>query len=157
MQIGPPKRPPKRLSRKAGFGRPEEWRSQVFAFRTLFCKYSYTAPWNWFEPRRVTICTSPPADREKLAPEFVVTTRNSSSLSLGVGTTARGVAVKFVPLYCPPPAVLSVPSPPSIKNVLLSLRAAATCPPVLSPSPVAFGEPGELKPGFASGCNSSSP
>src|SRR5258708_36913926 len=126
-------RPPKRLSRSAGFGWPTELRSQVFAFSTLFCKYSYTAPCHALLPRRVTICTSAPAEREKLAPELVVTTRNSSRLSIGVGTTARGVAVKFVPLYWPPPPLPAGACPPSRRDGISVLPAPAPCPPPVSP------------------------
>src|SRR5260370_13544742 len=131
--MGPPTRPPKRLSCNGGFGsgRPVTaltvWlRVHVLGFKTLFCRYSYGAPCQVVLRRRVTICTSPPAEREKLAPELVVTTRNSSRLSIGVGTTARGVAVKFLPLSLPlpprslvavpppgPECVISVPAPPS--------------------------------------------
>src|SRR5260370_42404357 len=103
--MGPPTRPPKRLSCNGGFGsvRPVTaltvWlRVHVLAFKTLFCRYSYAAPCQGFLPRRVTICTSPPAEREQLAPELVVTTRNSSRLSIGVATPARGEPANSSPV-----------------------------------------------------------
>src|SRR5260370_16890142 len=117
--MGPRTRQPKRLSCNGGFGsvRPVTaltvWlRVHVLAFKTLFCRYSYAAPCQVLLPRRVTICTSPPAEREKLAPELVVTTRNSSRLSIGVGTTARAAAVTTVPPPSPPPPLPSRCPPP---------------------------------------------
>src|SRR5260370_7596525 len=125
--MGPPTRPPKRLLCNGGFGCVSPvtgvtvWlRVHVLAFKPLFCRYSYAAPCQVLLPRRVTICTSPPAEREKLAPELVVTTRNSSRLSIGVGTTARGVEVQFFPPSSPPPPLASPPAPPSPPQVVLS-------------------------------------
>src|SRR5215469_15345131 len=69
---------------------------QVLALKSVFWLFSYSAPCQALEPLRVTICTSPPAERAKVL-ELLVTTRISWRLSTGVGMAARGVAAKPLP------------------------------------------------------------
>src|ERR1700761_986178 len=120
--------------------------NQSFEFSQSAWKKSYADPWNVFVPRFVDTITCPPPDIEKSAAWLFVFTRNSSTLSAGVGITPLPFRLTYVALS---PSKSLVLLPPSSMNVFWSAKFPAILPLVVLPC-------APLKVGAAVACRNTS-